>query len=146
MIEWREKSLRSSFRSPLWLFKKSGSEGIKEKVSVVQGSLDLGSSVWGRDRAGRKRFATTQPRSPRKVCNCTAFYHCTSRLCPGCTREISVAGTTVGAISTVINVPPTMRVEGVSSPIHGLFCFGFHFATHSFDCRSRSLSLMCLSM
>lgn len=33
----------------------------------------------------------------------------------------------MGAIIPVINVPPTVGVEGVSSPIRGLFCSGFSF-------------------
>ena len=38
---------------------------------------------------------------------------------------MTVAGMIMGAIIPVINTPLTMGVEGVSSPIHGLFRFRF---------------------
>ena len=97
--------------------------GQRDKVSGVQGSLD---PVYTRERQRLRRgVAKTQPRAPRDSPHCAGFCQGTSRFCPGCPREMTVAGMIMGAIIPVINTPLTVGVEGVFSPIHGLFRFRF---------------------
>ena len=78
-------------------------------------------------RLARRGVTKTQPEDPRDSPNCAAVCQCISSLCPRCAREITIAGMIPGAIIPVINTPPTVGVEVVSNPIHGLFCFRFPF-------------------
>lgn len=97
--------------------------GQTEKASGVQGGLD---PVYTRERQRLRRgVAKTRPRDPRDSPHCAGFCQYISRFCPGCPREMTVAGMIMGAIILVINTPLTVGVEGVSSPIHGLFRFRF---------------------
>lgn len=114
------KDLRSfhcpADRQPFMAIQEKWIRGKKEEVSVVQGSLDPSRPVCGRDRAGKKRFPQTGLGVPEKAPTVQHFI-----------TEISVAGTIMGAIIPVINVSPTVGVEGMSSPIRWLFCSGFSF-------------------
>lgn len=89
--------------------------------------------MWEVPRLARRDVAKTWPGSPRKGPNCTAFCQFASRLCPGCTRAITVAGVIMGTIIPVINIPQTGGGEGAPSPIHGLFCFRFFYSTGGFS-------------
>ena len=102
--------------------------GKSEKVSGVQGSSNPGRPVRGRGkRLARRGLAKAWPGGPREGRDCAASCLSTSRLCPGCAREIAVARMMMDAIIPVINTPPTAGAEGVASPIHGRFCFRFSF-------------------
>lgn len=97
--------------------------GQREKASGVQDGLD---PVYTRERQRLRRgVAKTRPRDPRDGPHRAGFCQSASRFCPGCPREMTVAGMIMGAIIPVINSPLTVGVEGVSCPIHGLFCFRF---------------------
>lgn len=125
VIECRKKSLWSSFhcpvdRQPFMAFKKSGSEGKKKESVWLR-------AVWAQAGLDGGGTGLAERGLPRKGPNCAAFYQCTHRFCPGCIREVSVAGIIMGAIISVINMMPTVGMEAVSSPIHGLLCFEFSF-------------------
>lgn len=111
-------------RQPFLAIQEKWIRGKREKVSGVQCSVDPGRPVCGK---GRGWQGEVRQGPGLEVPNCTAFCQFTRRLCLGCVREITVAGIIMLEIISVINTPPTVGGVGVSSPIHGLFCFRFSF-------------------
>lgn len=98
---------------PSWLFRRiSGSEGKRE-------------SQWGSVQSGARQACLWEGQTLALIAQ-----HFVSSLADsplGCAREITVAGIIKGEIIPVVNTPPTVGGVGVSSPLHGLFCFRFSF-------------------
>lgn len=132
--------------APSWLLEERWMRGKTEKVSSGQFGPRQ-ACMWEGQRLARRDVAKTWAGRPKKGPNCTAFCQFTSRICPGCTRAITVAGNIMDTIIPVINMPPTVGGEGVSSLIHGL-CFRFSYSTGSFSVIHRIVkitnSISCL--
>lgn len=71
--------------SPLWLFKKSGSEGKKKEPVWFR-------AVWAQAGLDGGGAGLAKRSLPRKVSKCTAFYQCTHRLCLGTPEKSLLLG------------------------------------------------------